>query len=293
MSTAALGMAELAAGDLPTATRHLDEASTALGNYGEIIGLPFRFRFMHAEALARSGRTDAAAAALESADRCRHPAYVYVESGYLLARAWVAAAQRHLTKAHEEALAAAAFARDHGQWAREVLALQTVALFGDGTVAGRLAGLTDLVEGPRAAVATRFARALAANDAAELTAASDDFDRIGDRLSAADAAAHAAVSHRGAGRRGSALTESSRAHRIALDCGGAVSPALSSARIPLPFTQREHEVAQLVSRGLSNRDIASTLSLSVRTVEGYVYQASAKAGVTARAELAALVQQFG
>jgi DNA-binding CsgD family transcriptional regulator len=43
---------------------------------------------------------------------------------------------------------------------------------------------------------------------------------------------------------------------------------------------------------LTNRDIAAATSLSIRTVEGHIYQASAKAGVSSRAELAALVHQF-
>jgi DNA-binding CsgD family transcriptional regulator len=56
--------------------------------------------------------------------------------------------------------------------------------------------------------------------------------------------------------------------------------------------RREHEIANLVARGLPNRDIAETTSLSVRTVEGHIYQASTKAGVSTRSELSALVQQF-
>ncbi len=115
---------------------------------------------------------------------------------------------------------------------------------------------------------------------------------MGDALAAADAAAQAATSHRRAGNRGSALTASARAHKIAKDCGGAISPALAAARVPLPFTRREHEIAKLLSHGLSNKDIAEAMSVSVRTVEGHIYQASTKAGVTSRSELSELVQQF-
>ena len=82
------------------------------------------------------------------------------------------------------------------------------------------------------------------------------------------------------------------ARLLAKDCGGAVSPALAAARVPLPFTRREHEIAKLLSHGLSNRDIAEAMSVSVRTVEGHIYQASAKAGVSSRSELATLVQRF-
>lgn len=101
------------------------------------------------------------------------------------------------------------------------------------------------------------------------------------------------------GRVGSALTSSGRARLLAKQCGGAVSPALAAANLPLPFTPREHEITRLLSRGLSNKEIATALSLSVRTValsvhtvEGHVYQASTKVGISSRDELSALVRQF-
>ncbi|WP_244307488.1 response regulator transcription factor [Mycobacterium ostraviense] len=47
-----------------------------------------------------------------------------------------------------------------------------------------------------------------------------------------------------------------------------------------------------MSKGLTNREIAEVLSLSVRTVEGHIYRATFKAGIASRAELAKVVQQF-
>lgn len=292
MAVAAAGMTALGIGDLTTANTQLGDATTALGEYGRVIGLPYRFHIMHAEALARTGQIAAATATLTVAESHRHPAYLYVESNFLLAEAWLAASQGTVSEARKHGLAAAKYARDHGQWAREVLALQAVAQFGDGTVTGRLAQLAGTVEGPRAALAAQLAQALTEQDGTALDTVSDAYEAMGDRLAAADAAGHAAVVHRRAGRRGSALSSSARAHRIAHECGGAVSPALAAARIPLPFTQREREVARLVSQGLSNREIATAMSLSVRTVEGHVYQATSKAGVNARNDLATLVRQF-
>jgi len=71
-----------------------------------------------------------------------------------------------------------------------------------------------------------------------------------------------------------------------------VSPALLAASVTLPLTEREREIALLVARGLSNRDIAQAMSLSVRTVEGHIYRATVKAGVTTRAELSSAVAQY-
>jgi DNA-binding CsgD family transcriptional regulator len=292
MAIGALGMAAMGKGDLTAAVRCLNSASKGLGHQDDLSGLSYRFRILHTEALARAGQLDAAVSAMAATRESRHPAYMYVESGYLLAIAWVSAVQGRTTKARGIIARAAEFARTHGQLAREVLCLQTAVQFGDTGAGGRLDELAGQVEGPRAPLSARYAHALANDAAAGLDDVSRDFEAMGDVLAAADAAAQAAVSHRLAGRRGSALTASARAHLLAKNCGGAVSPALVAATVPLPFTRREHEIAKLLSQGLSNRDIAKATSLSIRTVEGHIYQASAKAGVTSRSQLSDLVQQF-
>ncbi|QZA08234.1 LuxR C-terminal-related transcriptional regulator [Mycolicibacter heraklionensis] len=292
MATAVLGMTALGGGDLPTALRCLGTAGAGIGSYGEISGIFYRFKILHTEALARSGQVDAAVAALQATRESRHPAYGYVESGYLLAAAWVAAVRGRAGEARQSASEAAAFARDHGQFAREVMCLQTAAQLGDAAVADRLGELAGIVEGPRAPVAARYARALADSDNAGLDAASREFETMGDVLAAADAAAQAAASYRQAGLRGSALSAGARAGQLAEQCGGAVSPALAAAKVTLPLTGREREIALLVAQGLSNRDIAEAMSLSVRTVEGHVYRATVKAGVATRAELSSMVKQF-
>jgi DNA-binding NarL/FixJ family response regulator len=68
------------------------------------------------------------------------------------------------------------------------------------------------------------------------------------------------------------------------------SPALRGAATPLPFTEREREIAMLVAAGLTNQAIATRLTVSVRTVEGHIYRACGKVGVNDRAALAALLR---
>ncbi|WP_164520318.1 LuxR C-terminal-related transcriptional regulator [Specibacter cremeus] len=51
------------------------------------------------------------------------------------------------------------------------------------------------------------------------------------------------------------------------------------------LTQREIQVARLAERGLGNRAIAERIGVSVRTVEGHLYQIFAKLGITSRQEL--------
>ena len=51
------------------------------------------------------------------------------------------------------------------------------------------------------------------------------------------------------------------------------------------LTQRELQVAKLAGRGLGNRAIADRMGVSIRTVEGHLYQVFAKLGITSRNEL--------
>jgi DNA-binding CsgD family transcriptional regulator len=58
---------------------------------------------------------------------------------------------------------------------------------------------------------------------------------------------------------------------------------------PLPLTAREREIVRLLGNGLTTREVADRLCLSPRTVEGHVYKAMTKTGVSSRDELLRLV----
>ncbi|MGV7341608.1 LuxR C-terminal-related transcriptional regulator [Mycobacterium kansasii] len=70
-------------------------------------------------------------------------------------------------------------------------------------------------------------------------------------------------------RRG--LYAAALARELADECGGLCTPVL---RTPagLKLSRRQRDVIEVVA-GLSNRQIAETLVMSVRTVEGHVYRA--------------------
>jgi DNA-binding CsgD family transcriptional regulator/Tfp pilus assembly protein PilF len=55
------------------------------------------------------------------------------------------------------------------------------------------------------------------------------------------------------------------------------------------LTETERRVAELVASGLSNKEVAATLYITVRTVEGNLTRVYAKLGVRSRTELAALL----
>jgi DNA-binding CsgD family transcriptional regulator len=169
------------------------------------------------------------------------------------------------------------------------MCLQTATQFGDGSHAARLRELSNIVEGPRAGLAARFAAALSDGDAAELSTVSEEFEKIGDLIAAIDASAHAALAHRHADRKGSSLTCSARADELARRCGGASTPALRKASSRVPLSDREREIVMLIGLGLSTRAIAERLTLSVRTIEGHIYRAMAKTGAADRDELVAML----
>ncbi|MDR6985826.1 DNA-binding CsgD family transcriptional regulator/tetratricopeptide (TPR) repeat protein/nucleoside-triphosphatase THEP1 [Paenarthrobacter nitroguajacolicus] len=55
------------------------------------------------------------------------------------------------------------------------------------------------------------------------------------------------------------------------------------------LTERERQIAKLAGKGVSNREIAMDIGVSVRTVEGHLYQVFTKLGVSSRGELNGLL----
>ena len=62
---------------------------------------------------------------------------------------------------------------------------------------------------------------------------------------------------------------------------GAAQPALDEE-----FTEAEARIVPLIARGLSNKEIAAELRISVRTVEGHISNILSKKGWTSRVEIA-------
>ena len=291
LGSAVAGRAALGAGHLDAACAMLVQGAEGL-SASHAIGWGYRYHIPRTTALAVHGSTGEAAAILAVLDKLPRP-FRSLDYECSLARAWVVASQGAVSEAITVVLSAAERAAAAGQFAAEVVCLQTATQFGDRTSAPRLRELESIVEGPRAGLAARFAVALRDGDAAELSSVSEEFERMGDLVAALDAAAHAALAYRSQDLRGSALTCSARGDALAEQCGGASTPALRQAARPLPLTDREAEIVMMIGEGLSNRAIAERLTVSVRTVESHIYRAMAKTGTTSRDELAALIPRPG
>jgi DNA-binding NarL/FixJ family response regulator len=276
-------------GRFPEAISSIEQALAALAAE---MSLPWRLpaRLLLARAYAAMGSIDDAERVL--ADAKEHSGeYVAIHRPHLLiAKACLAAAKTGERSGIELARAAADLAHESGQYAVEAEALHHAARFGDRAVAGRLSSLQNRVSGPVVALQARHAAAVADRDAQALDVISVEFEAAGLMLSAADSAAQAVALHDRAGERSKSAESSARALRLASRCGGAATPAIRSAARPLPVSAREREIAGLVAAGLSNRDIADQLTVSVRTVEGHIYRACIKLDVADRDELAKIVR---
>lgn len=291
LGAAVAGRAALGAGRLHSAAALLEKAAVGM-SATHALGWGYRYHVPRVTVLAMCGSTAQAATALAALNKQRRP-FRSLDYERSLARAWVAAGQGAVSEAITILLSVAERASAKGQFAEEVMCLQTAAQFGDRSGLLRLRELEAIVEGPRVGVAARFSAALGDGDAAELAAVSEEFERMGDLVAAVDAAAQAALAYRDQGLRGSALGCVARADALAERCGGVRTPALRQVSEPLPFTDREREIVMLIGEGLSNREVAERLTLSVRTVESHIYRAMSKTGTTSRDELAALLPRPG
>ncbi|MEU2618222.1 LuxR C-terminal-related transcriptional regulator [Streptomyces sp. NPDC007157] len=136
-------------------------------------------------------------------------------------------------------------------------------------------------------VLARHAEALARGDGAALDRAGEALAERGLLLFAAEAHAQAVRAHRDPR---AARMSRTRAVALARRCQGARTPALSGLVLG-ELTARQRQIVTLAAAGLSNRQIAERLTLSVRTVGNHLYSAYTRLGASDRAALPWLVEQ--
>jgi DNA-binding CsgD family transcriptional regulator/energy-coupling factor transporter ATP-binding protein EcfA2 len=240
------------------------------------------------------GNHEAAAAALRQSEEAYGPQTAVYLSELELARAWERASAGETAAALRHSLRAADNARKLGMCAVELGALHTAVRFGDQKCAARVEELARILNTPLAEAVAVHARGLANHDGDLLDVAATLFADMGGLAFAADAAAQAAAEHASKGHRDREVKSSTRAYGIARQCG-LRTPAVAATARPLPITSREIEIADLVTAGLSNRQIADQLCISVRTTEGHLYRIFAKLGINSRDQLMHLLalNRFG
>lgn len=287
MVAAIFGLVHLAGGALQYASSAFDDSISTLSQ-----GVPPPWTMLvaawHAQAEGARGNRAAAAAALQSAEAAYGPQVAVFAPELEIARAWERASAGETAAAQHHSVCAAQIARNAGMHVIEMRALHTAVRLGDGSHAARLGELAEILGTALAQTVADHARGLAGHDPDVLNAAAERFAELGALALAADAAAEAAREHARIGHRGKELESSTRAYWLASQSESR-TPAVNAAAQPLPISDREYQVALLVAAGLSNRQIADKLSVSVRTVEGHLYRIFTKLDIKRRDQLARLI----
>ncbi len=168
----------------------------------------------------------------------------------------------------------------------ELDALAFCLALGDRDSASRLLELKPGLEGPRAAAICDYAGAISTDQAADHLAAAKSCEAAelwGFAALAYDAASHA---YRAAGDTLRERMASGQRKRCLERADNRAGGDAAESEDPLGIlTRRERGIVALAVRGLSDRQIAAELQVSVRTVEGHLYRSYAKLNVKGREQL--------
>ena len=267
-------------GRLLTALRLADDALRRMVDI-DPVGTRVLALTARAQALGYLGRAEHAALAFD--DLLLEPRLGLFTTGMHRAHAWTQFAAGRIGNARRVIAGAVDEAEASGALAHAVAASHDALRLGGDLDLARVTALTDAVDGPYAPLVRAHAEGMAKGDPALVEHAARGHESMGADLYAAECWGHAAGLHRRAGRRVDA-NEAAGASRVALArCEGPpVTPPLVDSEPLGSLTKREAEVVALAADGLSDREIADRLVLSVRTVESHLRNAYAKLGVEGR-----------
>lgn len=246
-----------------------------------------------AGALAESGQQAAALRTLVEARsvQSRSVAYPLAADGMAMERALILAHSGDRSGAVAQAMELARRAADAGRPAMAVGALHLAARVSDaGTLAAQAGSLAAGSTSELVRLQAGHIRALAEGDGDTLAEVAARFRDMGAQPLAAEAAAQAARAYQASGQHRRSRVARAGCQEILAGYGGSLPPWLVAGTrrdtAVAPLTTREREVAALAAGGLSNREIATRLVVSVRTVENHLHRVYHKLGITARSDLA-------
>lgn len=283
------GRVDLARGRAGRAAVQLGRAADGFGD-DDLGGFHRWARSLEAEALALTGRIDDARVAAARAEASTSRVALY-ESDARRARAWVIAIGGELTRAGDEFVSIAREVEVEGQFGNAIHSLHDAMRLGAGEVRTDLARLLDHVDG-RWSVA--FNAELAAMDSGrgiDWASATDALVAVGASLQAAEVATIAARVFESEALPARVAQMTRYRVELVAECGRVATPRLADAPERVGLTGREREIAMLAAAGLTNREIAERLFISVRTAEGHLYRACTKLGIAGRDEIAGVLSR--
>lgn len=188
--------------------------------------------------------------------------------------------------AAKELLALSKEAKTMGNATLELLSLSSALRLGDRSLTDQVLAVSTSCQGAFARLCELYAKGLDNSDEQMMLQTMELAHELGNLLFAEDAAAAARTFAGATGRRG-AIRHVRR--RVTATLAGGADPETGYTPTQLEgLTAREEEVTQRVVAGKNNRRIAQELNVSVRTVEGHLYQVYAKLHVHSRRELAGM-----
>ncbi len=289
----ARGRVALGQGRFGTAERWLRESLHLLREYPTLMGPAGLLTCLGDLAVIATlrGNPDAAGL-LDEADRAAQEDVFAPD--YELAKAWIENLRGNTESAQKRAWRTAERATALGGYAYAARALHAMVRFGAHDQAlTPLVKLADRLQGQVVAAFAAHAAAIDAEDSAKLNECAATFARLGMMRLAAEAAGTAAALHRRRKGYRAAACAMASAVRYARLCDGVPIRALLRHDAVATLSTREHELTMLAVSGLTNREIAERLVLSVRTVENHMYRAYAKLGIGSRDELGSFLWDDG
>ncbi|MET1155903.1 LuxR C-terminal-related transcriptional regulator [Arthrobacter sp.] len=176
--------------------------------------------------------------------------------------------------------------RVRGALTAELFAISGAVRLGDSAIAEELATKASVVQGAFARLCEHYGKGLAGGDPEQLLLAAEHAHLIGNDLFALDAALAAVSLAEDAndGARTAAARARTQQYRALL------GPVGVRGESRTPLTAKETDIALRAVGGLTNRQIADELVVSVRTIESHLYQIYAKLHVSGRSELSDVLE---
>jgi DNA-binding NarL/FixJ family response regulator len=254
------------------------------------VGEPFGVRWALAGQLlvaAQDGDTAAADRVEEAlASVADHPAKLFEIYGRR-GSAWNVAAHGDPAQAAADLLRLAEELLAEGCVTHAVRSLADAARLGDAVAALEVLERTSPeVDGDLMPRLAALIRSLAAEDPTGAVAVADALEAMGYRSLAAGAVASARTLLQRAGRAREANALAGRIAPPASNRASLVDLLFAGSEVAVQLTRREREIAHLVTDGLTSREVAESLFLSVRTVDNHLSRIYDKLGIRSRTELA-------
>lgn len=167
-----------------------------------------------------------------------------------------------------------------GHFGLELLARAALVRLGDRSAAAALLDTARRTQGPFSDVCSLFANGLTGKDPELLLKAVHMAESMDHQLLAAEITEAARAMAVSSGDR----VLMRQVQRVIVNSSSYEEDTDIERRLNL-LTPREEEVARLAKAGMSNKEMAGRMQVSVRTVEGHLYQIYVKLGVNSRSDL--------